>query len=67
MKNKQSCIMCNKFLLSKDEIGINKKMFGDNIKSFMCIDCLASDLDVSIQDIYDKIEEFKEQGCKLFI
>ena len=53
-------------MLGKNEIGINKKLLGEQIESFYCMDCLAEYLCVSVQDILDKIEEFKDQGCKLF-
>ena len=68
MKNtiKQKCISCGRNDLSKDEIGINLKLIGENTKNFYCLDCLADVLAVSVQDILDKIEEFKEEGCALF-
>lgn len=65
MKNVR-CISCGRELLSKNEIGINKKLLGENVETLYCLDCLAEYLDVSTQDILDKIEEFKEEGCKLF-
>lgn len=61
-----SCVSCGKEALEKNEIGINKKLLGEQIESFYCMDCLADYLEVSVQDILDKIEEFKDQGCKLF-
>lgn len=61
-----NCIMCNKSNLDKNTIGINKKLLGENISSFYCMDCLASFLDVTVEDLLDKIEEFKEEGCTLF-
>lgn len=61
------CIACGKQPLSKDEIGINKKLLGEPIENFYCMDCLADYLEVEIQDLLDKIEEFKEEGCKLFL
>lgn len=63
---KHKCATCGKDLLAKNEIGINKKLLGENTIAFYCMDCLAEYLDVTVQDIEDKIEEFKEQGCKLF-
>lgn len=67
MKPKRhTCIACGKSTLTKDEVGINMKLMGDNISTFYCLDCLAEYLEVETQDILDKIEEFKEQGCKLF-
>ena len=64
--NNMECISCGKDNLSKNEIGINKKLLGDDVEIFYCLDCLAEYLEVSSQDILDKIEEFKEEGCKLF-
>ena len=52
--------------LNKNTIGINKKLLGKDIKNYYCMDCLAEYLGVTVQELYDKIEEFKEQGCKLF-
>lgn len=66
MSNSSCCQACGKKKLHKNEIGINKKLIGSNIEKFYCIDCLADYLEVSVEDIYDKIEEFKEDGCKLF-
>lgn len=63
---RSSCVACGKEPLSKDEIGINKKLLGTEVNNFYCLTCLAEYLDVSEQDILDKIEEFKEEGCKLF-
>lgn len=65
MKN-VTCISCGKESLSKDEIGINIKLLGGHVESYYCLKCLAEYLDVTTQDILDKIEEFKEEGCKLF-
>lgn len=62
----RECMSCGKSGLTKNTIGINMKLLGENIDSFYCISCLADYLGVEEQDIYDKIEEFKEQGCKLF-
>ena len=63
---KETCASCGKNLVRKNEIGINKKLLGEKTSAFYCMDCLADYLSVTVQDIEDKIEEFKEQGCKLF-
>ena len=60
------CIACGKKQLEKDTIGINKKLLGKEIKSFYCMDCLADYLGCSAEDLIEKIEEFKEEGCTLF-
>lgn len=67
MANKHhNCIACGKDGLDKNTVGINKKLLGSDIKSYYCIDCLADYLGCTAQDILDKIEEFKGEGCKLF-
>lgn len=63
---KTECYICFKSPLSKDEIGITKKLIDPDTDRFFCIDCLADFLECDTQDIYDKIEEFKEEGCTLF-
>lgn len=63
---KKECIACRKSNLSKDTIGINKKMLGTSIKSFYCMDCLADYLGCTVEDLVEKIEEFKDEGCTLF-
>lgn len=32
-----------------------------------CLSCLAERLEVTEEELVDKIEEFKEEGCTLFI
>ena len=65
-KLNDTCVLYGKKTLSKNEIGINQKLLGEQITTFYCLDCLADYLGVSVEEILDKIEEFKEQGCKLF-
>ena len=60
------CASCNKESLSKNEIGISVKLLGATTKVHYCTECLAKKLDVTTQDILDRIEVFKLTGCKLF-
>ena len=64
---KNNCVMCGKDHLNKDTIGINKKLLGEDIENFYCMDCLAEYLCCTVFELLDKIEEFKEEGCKLFV
>ena len=64
---KNNCVMCGKDHLDKDTIGINKKLLGKDIENFYCLDCLAEYLGCSVDELLEKIEEFKEEGCKLFV
>lgn len=61
-----NCVMCDKRNLDKDTVGLNKKLLGKGIRNFYCMDCLADYLGCTVQDLMDKIEEFKDEGCKLF-
>ena len=64
---KNNCVMCGKDHFNKDTIGINKKLLGEDIENFYCMDCLAEYLCCTVDELLDKIEEFKEEGCKLFV
>ena len=61
------CQYCEK-PLSRDEIGLSKKLFEPETKrgKFTCLSCMAEMLDVTVEDLLAKIEEFKAAGCKLF-
>jgi hypothetical protein len=61
-----NCSICGKPHLDKNAIGINIKLRGEKVKDFFCLDCLAENLCCEVQDILDKIEEFRNEGCKLF-
>ena len=60
------CIICRQNNLSKNTVGINKKLLGEDIENFYCMDCLAEHLGCTVEELLEKIEEFKEEGCKLF-
>lgn len=62
----KECLACGAKNLSKDTIGINKKLLGKSITRFYCMDCLADYLGCTVDDLLEKIEEFKEAGCELF-
>lgn len=60
------CVICGQTDLDKDTIGINKKLLGIDIVNFYCMECLADYLGCTVDELLDKIEEFKEEGCTLF-
>ena len=64
---KYECVACGKDNLDKYTVGINKKLLGIAIKNFYCMDCLAAYLECTVDELLEKIEEFKIEGCKLFI
>ena len=58
--------MCNKGL-EKDEIALCKKLLGRKTKQFLCIDCLSEYLNTDQDLLLQKIEQFKDEGCTLFL
>lgn len=64
---KYECVICGKTDIDKDTVGINKKLLGENVQNFYCMDCLAEYLECTVEELLDKIEEFKAEGCKLFM
>lgn len=63
---KVNCSACGAKNLSKNVVGLNKKFLGKNVKNFYCMACLADYLNVTEDELLDYIEEFKNEGCKLF-
>ena len=63
---KKSCYICGKEALSKNEIGLTKKLIDQDSNRFYCLDCLAVYLEVDTEFLLARVEEFKEQGCILF-
>lgn len=66
MRRKKDCVDCGKHL-SKDEVALSQKMLGRDITEFYCINCLAEFIECDLYDLEVKIQEFKEQGCTLFL
>lgn len=62
----KKCYVCGKEPISKDEIGLTKKIIDKKTKTFYCLDCLADYLEVTVEELQAKIEEFKDEGCTLF-
>ncbi len=60
------CEVCGKSDIEKDVIALNKKLFSKDVKNFYCLSCMAEVLGATEEDLLDKIEEFKEEGCTLF-
>ena len=62
----KKCYVCGKTPLTKNEVGLTKKLIDKKATSFYCIDCLAENLEATTEELEAKIEEFKEEGCTLF-
>ena len=64
--DEKKCYVCGKFPLSKDEIGLTKKLVSKKAKTCYCLSCLAESLEVTEEELLAKVEEFKNEGCTLF-
>lgn len=62
----KQCIDCGKMLI-KDEIALNKKLIAPDIDEFQCLECMSTSFNCDVKDLRIKIDEFREQGCSLFI
>lgn len=65
-KKSKFCYTCGKQSLSKDEVGITRKLIDKNTQFFYCYNCLAERLEVDVDFLMERIEAFKEEGCTLF-
>ena len=65
-KKKELCVDCGREL-SKDEIALNRKLISLDIEEYSCMECLSISFGCEVEDLRIKIDEFKEQGCTLFI
>ena len=63
---KKTCCECGK-ALKKDEIALSQKLIDVDTEDFYCIPCMADYFGCAEEDLIIKIQEFKEQGCTLFL
>lgn len=62
-----ACIFCGR-ALTRDEQGLNKKILEGDVRRglWRCLSCMAEYLECTEDELSEKIEEFKSEGCKLF-
>lgn len=65
MDKPEKCRECGR-PLTRDEIGLHKKLFNRAADSFLCISCSAEYFGVTAGLLEEKIRQFKEMGCTLF-
>lgn len=61
-----NCAYCENETLSKNEIGLNKKLVHPQIERMMCLTCTAEYLETTEDELKEMIERFKREGCSLF-
>ena len=60
------CIQCGT-RLTPDDIGLHRKLINRGAQEFLCMDCLAKKFNVERAELERSIEQFKKQGCTLFV
>ena len=53
----KKCYVCGKSPLSKDEIGLTKKLIDKKTTNFYCLSCLAESLEVTEEELARFTEE----------
>ncbi|MCF0143624.1 MAG: phosphoadenosine phosphosulfate reductase family protein [Firmicutes bacterium] len=61
-----NCKVCGALINDSDIIGLNRKLIDEDATEFLCLNCMAKEFACTADDLEEKIEEFKEEGCKLF-
>mgnify|MGYP006980732697 FL=1 len=59
------CKKCGREL-TRDEIGVTKRLISRTATEFLCVDCLADYFQCGKSVILDRIRYYKEMGCTLF-
>lgn len=66
MMETKTCPICGKMPLSRDEIGMTKKLIDKQAETFYCLPCLAKLIEADEAELVAKVREFKAEGCPLF-
>jgi transcription elongation factor Elf1 len=61
-----NCAYCDKENLSKNDIGLNKKLIHRQVERMMCMTCMAAYFEMTEEELKEIIERYKRQGCALF-
>ena len=59
------CVRCGA-ALTKDDIGLTRKLINRGATEFCCLSCLARHFELTEEILREKIKEFKAMGCTLF-
>lgn len=61
----ECCMTCGR-PVSRDEMAMTRKLINRGAVQFLCIPCLARRFDASVQELMDRMQDFKDMGCTLF-
>ncbi len=59
-----ACAACGKSPLTKDEIGATLKFLGKG--KLYCLPCLAEFIGFELEEVKERIQQLKEEGCQFF-
>ena len=62
---RQKCRLCEGDV-DKTARALCQKLLDRDAKKFFCLACLADFLDTTEDELREKAEEFKNEGCELF-
>lgn len=65
MKREIKCIVCGN-TVEKVSAALCKKLFDRKTKKILCLSCLSNELETEQEELLEKAEEFKREGCTLF-
>lgn len=66
MRNRNiRCVVCGESV-EKVSKALCQKLFARNTKKILCLRCLSNELEVEENELLEKAEEFKNEGCLLF-
>ena len=60
------CKTCGREV-TRDEIGLTKKLINRGATEFLCMTCLAEKFDMTEAECQTLIDHFREAGCHLFL
>ena len=66
MSSSDTCKICGREV-TRDEIGLTKKLINRGATEFLCMTCLAKKFDMTEAECHTLIDHFREAGCHLFL
>ena len=62
----ETCYVCKSKLI-KEDVALCKKLMGKKLRQFFCREHLAEFIGSDVESLTLKVEQFKEEGCTLFV
>ena len=65
MADEPKCADCQK-TLTRDEIGMTRKLISRAATEFFCYDCLSAKFGCGVDRLKEMAEHYRREGCMLF-